>query len=228
MAPKPRPAGGKRELAKKALQLRISLLEVEPEIWRRFVVPADIPLARLHDVLQAVMGWLDCHLHLFRFRSGNFGVPDPDFEDDTQDELKKQLHQLVEVGDEFVYAYDFGDDWHHRVVVEAVVERKAHRELPICLEGARRCPPEDVGGAWGYSDFLEAYLDPKSERHSELVEWIGEKFDPERFDLARINTNLQRIKAGRHPLLPEDDARWSEEDMEDLDGDDASQWILPG
>jgi len=200
----------RRKSASSPLQLRVSLREVEPEIWRRFIVPGDIRLDELHDVLQVVMGWVDYHLHLFRFRTGNYGVPDPDFGDDTQDERRKRLHQLSEVGEEFQYIYDFGDDWQHVVTVEAAVDPQARRVLPICIEGARRCPPEDVGGAWGYADFLEAYRNPNDERHEEFVEWIGDRFDPERCDVAAINANLRRIEAGEHPLLPDDDARWIE------------------
>jgi len=211
---KPKPAAGKRPLGKQALQLRIALLEVKPEVWRRLVVPADIRLDELHEVLQAAMGWFDCHLHLFHFASAEYGVPDPDYPDQGEDERKKKLHQLVRVGDAFGYSYDFGDGWEHRVVVEAAVAREAHPRVPACLDGARRCPPEDVGGPWGYADFLEGYLKPKSKRRKELVEWIGRKFDPERFDLDGINTNLRRVKAGRDPLLPDDDARWSEEEEE--------------
>lgn len=140
---------------------------------RRLVVPADIPLEDLHDVLQAVMGWLDDHLHLFHRRAGEFGVPDPDFEGDAQDERTKRLHQLVEVGAEFGYSYDFGDGWEHVVVVEAAVDRDAHSRLPIRLEGARRCPPEDVGGPWGYADSLDAYSNPRNKRREMTVRDSG-------------------------------------------------------
>jgi len=209
VAAKPRRTG-KRALARKAFRLRVSLLDVEPEIWRRFVVPADIELDELHMVLQLVMGWLDCHLHLFRIGSAVFGAPDPDFEDDTQDETGMQLRRLARVGDEFGYDYDFGDDWRHTVVVEAAVDRDEHEHLVLCLDGARRCPPEDVGGPWGYEEFLADYLNPKSKRRKELVEWIGPKLDPERFDIAGVNANLRRLEAGEELLLPDDDMRWDD------------------
>ena len=54
--------------------IKIQLLDIEPAIWRRFVVPASITLDRLHDVIQIVMGWTDSHLHAFRAHRERAGV----------------------------------------------------------------------------------------------------------------------------------------------------------
>jgi Plasmid pRiA4b ORF-3-like protein len=62
-----------------------------------------------------------------------------------------------------------------------------------CIEGAGACPPEDVGGAWGYVEFLQAMADPKHERHWDVKEWIGGKFDPEKFDPNAVNRELRRL-----------------------------------
>ena len=65
---------------------------------------------------------------------------------------------------------------------KCLIAREVGQTYPVCLEGSRACPPEDVGGVWGYAEFLHAIADPKHERHGELLEWIGGEFDPEEFD----------------------------------------------
>ena len=56
-------------------QLKVTLLGTSPPIWRRLLVPADVTLAQLHDVLQAAMGWEDGHLHEFSIGQRRFGDP---------------------------------------------------------------------------------------------------------------------------------------------------------
>ena len=65
-------------------------------------------------------------------------------------------------------------------------------KYPLCVEGARACPPEDVGGVWGYADFLEAIQNPENEQHGEMLEWVGGKFDPEKFDPAKATRAMRR------------------------------------
>jgi len=59
-------------------QLKVTLLGTMPPIWRRLLVPASLTLAQLHDVLQAAMGWQDCHMHEFSVGRRHFGKPDPE------------------------------------------------------------------------------------------------------------------------------------------------------
>src|SRR5215470_7968 len=56
-----------------------------------------------------------------------------------------------------------------------------------------RSPPEDVGGPWGYGEFLEAIADKKHERHAELLERCGGDFDPQHFDIDEINRRLASL-----------------------------------
>jgi hypothetical protein len=145
------------------LQLRIELAEIKPAIWRRIVVPESITLARLHHVIQCVMGWHGGHLHEFEIAGERYGIPDPEFDwgDPPRSEQRIQLKTALAGMKSFKYLYDFGDHWEHRIKVE-----KRHPPDPIlsasalCLTGANAAPPEDVGGAPGYADFLEAILDP--------------------------------------------------------------------
>ena len=107
------------------------------------------------------------------------------------DGRKVQLWTLMDDGERtFQYLYDYGDGWCCIVVLEAVAPMRSDVSYPRIAEGARRGPPEDVGGPWGYAEFLEAIEDPKHERHKELLEWCGGSFDPQRFDVDEINRRL--------------------------------------
>ena len=92
-----------------------------------------------------------------------------------------------------VYEYDFGDSWQHEIVLEKTLEPEPKVKYPRCVEGARACPPEDCGGIWGYADFLEAISDPKHPDHRDMKEWIGGKFDPEKFSVDAVNKELRRV-----------------------------------
>jgi len=66
---------------------------------------------------------------------------------------------------------------------------------PRCVAGRRAGPPEDVGGTWGYAEFLRAIADPDHDGHEEMLEWAGGEFDPERCDLVDINASLKPIRS---------------------------------
>ncbi len=189
--------------------LRVSLAHIEPTIWRRFEVPSGITLDRLHDVLQIVMGWTDSHLHEFRI-GGERYTEYPEYLDGALHSGFDRLDVLVESkGTAFVYAYDFGDGWEHHIVLEEIDERPRNpRGAPICLDGERACPPEDVGGAPGYDAFLEALGDPAHEDHEAFMEWSGGGFDSEAFDPTEVNEMLWRyVRWSRDRELP-----WAYED----------------
>jgi hypothetical protein len=92
----------------------------------------------------------------------------------------------------FEYEYDFGDGWRHEVLFEGCLRAERGRCYPVCIEGARACPPEDVGGTWGYEEFLEAMADPDHEQHEEFRDWIGARFYPEAFDPAAATREMRR------------------------------------
>lgn len=173
------------------LQFKITLTGIRPPIWRRVLVPERLSLSGLHDVIQEVMGWTDSHLHDFHWREERFGVPDPEFdEEQVVDEGTVTLKALgLSVKDRLHYLYDFGDGWEHVLTVEKVLEA-GKPQMPICLKGARSCPPEDCGGAWGYENLLKVLKDPAHEEYEEWKTWLPEDFDPERFDLAEVNSGL--------------------------------------
>jgi len=154
-------------------------------------VPEGVSLSGLHDVIQEVMGWTDSHLHDFHWRGERFGIPDPEFDEErVVDERTVTLKELgLSIKDRLDYVYDFGDGWEHVLTVEQVLAAGEHK-TPVCLNGARSCPPEDCGGAWGYEHLLGILKDPKHEEYEDWKTWLPEDFDPEQFDLAEVNRAL--------------------------------------
>lgn len=181
-------------------QLKITLLEIEPPIWRRLHVRENSTLTALHDYIQGVMqGWMDCHLHEFEIGGERYGVPDHEYDDVPEmrqkNEKQYRLCDLVKPGDAFLYRYDFGDNWEHAITVEKGLQADPNVKYPICIAGQRHCPPEDCGGPMGYEEFLEAISNPRHQEHKHYLEWVGGSFDPEAFDLRRANDILANIRS---------------------------------
>ncbi len=177
------------------LELTIELREVEPRVWRRLLVPGSVRLDKLHRILQAAMGWADCHLHSFEIDGERFGPHDDDeFDEDELDEAMFTVEGAIGSAGQFTYVYDFGDFWVHDVTIERAGEAESSSKHAVCLDGANACPPEDVGGPWGYQRLLSVLADPSHEEHEELSEWIGEPIDPTAFDIALVNAHLQAVR----------------------------------
>ncbi|MEX2304096.1 MAG: plasmid pRiA4b ORF-3 family protein [Bryobacterales bacterium] len=174
-------------------QLKITLQEIRPAVWRRVQVPGTLSLAGLHYVIQIAFGWTDSHLHEFCVGPRRYGFPD-EMDVETEDDSAVTLEEAVGPGiNHFRYVYDFGDDWLHDVKVEKVLASDLTRPAVSCLAGRRKCPPEDSGGPWGYTQLLEAIRDPGNPDHRELLGWVGGPFDPEYFDLDAVNRELVEL-----------------------------------
>jgi hypothetical protein len=179
-------------------QFKITLLDARPPIWRRIQVK-DGTLDKLHEHLQTAMGWTNSHLHHFRIGEQLYGDPllmqenfeEMEYEDSTATTLSDILPKSGRRF-RFEYEYDFGDGWRHEVLYEGCLRAEPGKRYPVCVEGARACPPEDVGGVWGYQEFLEAITDPEHEDHDGLLEWAGGSFDPEAFDPAAATRKMHR------------------------------------
>jgi len=171
--------------------LRVSLSHIEPAIWRGLRVPADAPLAALHEVLQTAFGWKNSHLHDFRVGDIRFGMTGVEDEMFSVDERAAPLGAVVRVGSIFTYLYDFGDDWEHEIVVEGASHDRGSPVL--CTGGARACPPEDCGGPPGYVHLLEVLANPRHEEHADMKRWAPRGFDPEKFDAAAVNKKLATL-----------------------------------
>ncbi len=178
-------------------QVLVTLQRIEPAIWRRLLLPSDLRLGKLHRVLQCVFDWENYHLHQFVVGDTFYGVPDPEWGDALPmiDERTVPLSRVLKnVGDTLVYEYDFGDGWRHELLLEAILPVDPDRTYPLCVAGARARPPEDVGGVWGYANFLESVGDPAHAEHDELLTWAGGAFDPEGCDVNMINRQLRRMR----------------------------------
>lgn len=174
-------------------QVKITLLEVgNPPVWRRVLVPAAIRLGRFHQVIQAAMGWEDCHLHMFIDGPEYYGFPDPELR--HRDEREVRLSKLATEGDRIRYIYDFGDDWEHEILVEEVTVAEPGVHYPRCIAGLGTCPPEGCGGWPGYERIREILADTGHDEHEDMITWLGlaeaVDFDPSRFDLGETNQRL--------------------------------------
>ena len=178
-------------------RVRIELQSVRRTVWRRVDVPVSYTLAELHDIIQVAMGWRNFHLHEFTIGEVSFAAPDPDGDPGggkIGDATSAALKTVIERGfRRFDYLYDFGDGWEHEVIVEDVRDGEAGIGYPAFVEGARRCPPDNVGGPPGFERFLEAVLDPAHEEHREMIEWHGKAYDPADIDEALVRTRLENV-----------------------------------
>ncbi len=176
-------------------QLRVSLREIEPPVWRSIQLSEDTTLARLHRILQLLFNWEDYHLHDFKAGGCTFSVPNPEdafYGREVIDERLVPLNQVVDrVGDAFEYVYDFGDDWIHDILLEAILLPSPDVLYPRCIAGARNGPPEDSGGPYTYSDDQRMLADPENAEDEEKLAWYGD-FDPEAFSVDAINASLNK------------------------------------
>ena len=184
---------------RKVYQIKVSLRDIRPPIWRRIEVLSDTTLERLHLIFQLAMGWSNYHLHQYTIGRvvGRvvYGKPHPDFDYEVKDERKVKLYQVAPKENfKFTYEYDFGDSWEHTVLVEKILSVEKGKHYPYCSNGKRACPRENVGGPWGYADFLEVINDANHPEHDDMLEWAGGEFDAEKLNLELVNENLKQIR----------------------------------
>jgi hypothetical protein len=179
-------------------QLKITLRNFKPPIWRRVLTPGKFTLHKLHKIIQIAMGWTDSHLHHFLIDGVYYSCPHPGSgwkELGNKDSRRVTLAKIATYEKQkFIYEYDFGDSWEHDILVEKIGQAEPGVKYPRCLKGVGACPPEDIGGVWGYAEFLEAINDPKHSEHETYLEWIGGEFDPKAFDMADVNEELRQMK----------------------------------
>ena len=193
----PRSNMATRKKAQTVYQLKITLRDIRPPIWRRVQVRGDATLGHLHWVIQFAMGWTNSHLHSFSIQGMEYSMlmPDVGLDDlDMQDEQPIKLSKVI-TGEKFkfFYTYDFGDSWEHEVLIEKVLTAEADTDYPSCIKAKRACPPEDCGGSWGYQECLESIKDADHPEHESMLEWVGGSFDPEDAELDTINALLKTI-----------------------------------
>lgn len=190
-------------------QFKIQIEDIaKPPVWRRLTVPAKFTFTKFHRVLQAAFDWEEAHL--FQFAPTGWGsspvinIPDPDFSFMDEDSGAEKLHatktKLSDIftaeGQTYVYTYDFGDDWQHRITLEKISASEA--KTADCLAGKGAAPPEDCGGPWGYEELKETMSDPKHSDYEDMREWLGleadEGWDAKAFDLAEVQQRLKQVR----------------------------------
>ena len=195
---------------KLALQFRMELLDIEPLIWRQIEVPSTYSFWDFHVAIQDSMGWLDYHLHEFSIqpprkrRPVSIGIPDEDGDPMFQDVLAGWNVSLSDYfttpGDVCTYNYDFGDDWHHEILLEGVYLQKKGVKYPICTAGERACPVEDCGGVPGYYRLVDILADRNHEEYDDMISWLKHHakdyhpYDPEHFEPSKVKFSNPRIR----------------------------------
>lgn len=154
----------------------------------------NLTLYQLNQVIQISMGWTNSHLHLFDVDGGLYSLPEFEL-DDWNEPVSNERRVRLSAFDwkpkkQIRYDYDFGDCWRHEVVLEKLLPIEEEIRYPKCIDGARACPPEDVGGLPGYGYFLEAISDPMNEEHESMLTWVGGSFRPEFFSRDEVNAGL--------------------------------------
>lgn len=182
-------------------QVKISIQDIEPAIWRRLLIPSGITFHKFHKIIQAAFDWQDYHLYLFDFK--DFLVvnseADMPFQEVEKNPKKTKIDDVLKKYKQFLYEYDFRDSWRHDIVVEEIVSLAEEARYPVCLEGERHRPPEDVGGVGGYEHFLHIINDSQHPDYDSMLAWAekdtgGRKFDPAYFYKAATNRKLAKIK----------------------------------
>lgn len=185
-----------KEPFKTVFQFKITLIGLEPPIWRRIQVPCYYTFYDLHVAIQNAMGWTDKHLHAFEIEKKRpVRIESPYAVDELFEEAEGFTPNIslarffVKEKDAAIYEYDFGDGWRHEVLLEDIVLRKAGIKYPVCLDGQRACPPEDCGGIDGYQACVDMaagknnFVDDADAQ--QLKVWLGD-WRPEKFNAAEV------------------------------------------
>ena len=178
-------------------QFKVTLREIEPDIWRRIVVPATYSFWDLHVAVQDSMGWFDYHLHEFKIKNPDtkatdaIGIPDDEVPKEKQDCMAGWempiAYYFRRPGDKAEYEYDYGDGWEHEIVLEGILPRESKTKYPKCIGGDRSCPPEDCGGVHGYEKLVKISRDPSHKEYGSMKQWLGKVYDPEAFDSKKVH-----------------------------------------
>lgn len=175
-------------------QIKVTLKDVKPPIWRRLLISDTTDLLQLHFIIQKSFGWENAHLHAFEILEPRRWIMEGDEDEEGTDEREILLSEALAQGNKLEYIYDMGDSWRHSIALEKKLPVTKETILPLCIKGKRACPPEDSGGAMGYVYGIETLANPDDPEHEELKAWYGDDFDPEHFDLEEVNTRLARLR----------------------------------
>lgn len=176
-------------------QVKISLDNAKPSIYRTVLVKPNSSFYELHHIIQFAMGWEG--FHSYQFETNDFYIADPEEFGETEsidpfDILVNEV--LKKSGDKIKYEYDFGDSWMFTIKLEKIIPQQVNTIYPICIRGKRNSPPEDSGGIWGYEHLKKVIANEEHPEHDEIMEWLDYEFDPDYFDMNETNSLLKNLE----------------------------------
>lgn len=179
----------------KVLIFDIKLKEIEPAIWRQVAIKEDSTLEELSGVILLAFGWEAKHLYGYDIGGKEYGLPDETDEKEIIDQAKVHLDELAsDALRNFVFTYDYGDNWEHEIELKDVKDADDKIQYPICIAGERNAPPENCGGTTGYEDVIAALKAKKpSKAQKERLMGLG-KYDPEAINIKKINKELTDLR----------------------------------
>jgi hypothetical protein len=180
-------------------QVKVTLVDAKPPIWRRLTVSSLTTLDRLHEVIQVAMGWEDCHLHQFEHQAVIYSSEELfEADDQIKNEAKYRLADVLkQPKDQMAYVYDFGENWQHMIVLEKIVPMPRQHPRVVVVQAEGACPLEEIGGLDGYYYWLDVLAHPddpdyQTARHQEMRGWAAPDFDARFYDLKTVNSRLQK------------------------------------
>lgn len=185
--------------ADKILELKITLNDIRPPIYRKMQAPDFYTFHQLHHLIQLAFEWENIHMYTFFDKDREISAFEDDFGKRKPENAKKikLKERFKSPKDRLLYVYDFGDNWGHTVELEKVLEVDPSKRYPVCISGQRNAPPEDVGGIFGFEDFVEAMNDMEHPQHDDFVEWHSGFFDETAFSKSKINTRFRSYVTGK-------------------------------
>jgi len=205
---------------KDIFQIKISLDNAKPSIYRTILVESDTTFIDFHHIIQISMGWDD--YHMYQFETGDYTIAEPDelMEIESIDPASITINEVLkQSGDKIKYEYDFGDGWMHTIQLEKIIPYQLNKIYPTCIRGKRSCPPEDCGGIWGYENLKKVIKNKKHPEYKETIEWVGIDFDPDYFDIEYVNEVLDELDY----YLDEHE---NFDDLDDLDDSEDSEEVF--
>lgn len=138
---------------KNVLQLKLTIEESNPVIWRKILIPEDYLVDDLHCAIQIMFDWSDQYLYEFRIKGKRYAF------DNKPDTLESYMYSLEELSlkknNSFTYVYDFDDNWKIKILVEDILSLPENEKLPVYLDGENPAPPENIGGIYFYNEIFE-------------------------------------------------------------------------
>ncbi len=206
----------KKDIAHQIFQLKITLRDISPPIWRRVLVSSYLTFFQLHEIIQEYFYWEDYHLHEFSFSFPGQphwkirlrpNIPEEDdeifdYEYDAREDEIRLCDVLSQKVKRVKYCYDFGDRWDHEIRLEKIYPNSSYQfHSFLCVGGKRAAPPEDSGGSYGYQKMLDALNDPSHHRHKEMKDWVDDNFDPEKMQCPMNKMTSKEIEQKFGPSI---------------------------